>query len=328
MPGFGAFINVRIPARYDASAGRWFPMTREVRFNRSISQEDGLLANSYSRKFRISFAEARELVENDVRMLKESLELDGEVSLGRLGTICAGEEGTLRFSPLRSAGDLCREYGFTAVPGVISEEKSGQAEKNPCDSIAENQETHISDEDDRKVIREFDHNRYYYIPVSKFAVRAAASVILLLIATLSVFLPYSDREIEDRASVMPVADIIDSTLRDCMSETETKLDVRHASDSAAAATHDAIRPEVKESEAETEDKFHLIVGTFASRREAERYVGQTEAGDYNLHVIPSKRLFRVAAASASDKSSLIKTLNSDEIRTRFPGAWIWENQND
>lgn len=324
MPGFGAFINVRIPARFDASSGRWIPMTREVRFNRSISQEDGLLANSYSRKFQISFTEAREVVDNDVRILKESLELDGEVSLGRLGTICAGEDGTLRFSPLRSAIDMCREYGFPDVPGAEFINNTDNTGESHTDHVIGNTENHIPGNSDKNTIRELDHDRYYYIPVSKFAIRAAASVILLLVATLSVFLPYSSREIEDRASVMPVADIIDSTLRDCMSAQESELAGRHDSTRNVSSAPATLKPEVKETQTISEDKYYLIVGTFSSEREAERYVEHTESGDYSLRVVPSKRLFRVAAASASDKSTLIKDLNSDQIRNRFQGAWIWE----
>lgn len=59
VPGFGAFINARSEARVDSESGQVYPMMREVRFNSALVHDDGLLAGSFARKYRVPFAEGR-----------------------------------------------------------------------------------------------------------------------------------------------------------------------------------------------------------------------------------------------------------------------------
>ena len=66
VPGIGAFINIYQTPEFDTATGKITPMMREVRFNGAVRSDDGLLANSYARKYQISYREGAELLRQDI----------------------------------------------------------------------------------------------------------------------------------------------------------------------------------------------------------------------------------------------------------------------
>ena len=73
IPGFGSFLNVWHPARYDEATGLYHPIEREVRFNSALTHDDGLLASSFSRKYQVNFQEGRELLRHEISSLRDAL---------------------------------------------------------------------------------------------------------------------------------------------------------------------------------------------------------------------------------------------------------------
>lgn len=297
LPGFGAFINARCAAHYDPLTDRWIPMTKEVRFNQAVNHDDGLVANSYARKYSLTFHEARTLLNSDIKELRYLIENDGEVSLGHLGYISAGDENTIRFSPFQTAEQTNREVGLVSVGTQLnSQEFSDNA-------------------NEKRAERSLDFDRNYYIPVNKTAAKAAASLLLFFIVAISAILPSSGRMEEDQASVVPVNALIDSASMPMALEPK---EVYESQDSVP--DNDNLIPE------NSKKKYYLIVGTFRSEREAQKYINLNHGEESDLILVPSKTLFRVASASSNDKSELITELNSDSFKSRYSEGWIWENK--
>lgn len=297
LPGFGAFINARCAAHYDPFTDRWIPMTKEVRFNQAVNHDDGLVANSYARKYSLTFHEARTLLNSDIKELRYLIENDGEVSLGRLGYISAGDENTIRFSPFQTAEQTNRELGFVSVGTQLnSQEFSDNA-------------------NEKRAERSLDFDRNYYIPVNKTAAKVAASLLLVFIVAISALMPSSGRMEEDQASVVPVNALIDSAAMPMVQEPK---EVYESQDSVPG--NDNLIPE------NSIKKYYLIVGTFRSEREAQKYINLNHGEESDLILVPSKTLFRVASASSNDKSELITELNSDSFKSRYSEGWIWENK--
>lgn len=297
LPGFGAFINARCAAHYDPFTDRWIPMTKEVRFNQAVNHDDGLVANSYARKYSLTFHEARTLLNSDIKELRYLIENDGEVSLGRLGYISAGDENTIRFSPFQTAEQTNRELGFVSVGTQLnSQEFSDNA-------------------NEKRAERSLDFDRNYYIPVNKTAAKVAASLLLVFIVAISALMPSSGRMEEDQASVVPVNALIDSAAMPMVQEPK---EVYESQDSVPG--NDNLIPE------NSIKKYYLIVGTFRSEREAQKYINLNNGEESDLILVPSKTLFRVASASSNDKSELITELNSDSFKSRYSEGWIWENK--
>ncbi len=297
LPGFGAFINARCAAHYNPFTDRWIPMTKEVRFNQAVNHDDGLVANSYARKYSLTFHEARTLLNSDIKELRYLIENDGEVSLGRLGYVSAGDENTIRFSPFQTAEQTNRELGFVSVGTQLnSQEFSDNA-------------------NEKRAERSLDFDRNYYIPVNKTAAKVAASLLLVFIVAISALMPSSGRMEEDQASVVPVNALIDSAAMPMVQEPK---EVYESQDSVPG--NDNLIPE------NSIKKYYLIVGTFRSEREAQKYINLNNGEESDLILVPSKTLFRVASASSNDKSELITELNSDSFKSRYSEGWIWENK--
>ena len=336
LPGIGAFINAHTPAHFDSASSKWIPMTQEVRFNPAIIQEDGLLANSYARKYTLPFHDARNLLEADIKHFLTLLKEDGEVTIGRIGRLSKAENSSLLFTPLQSSSYMNRELGLIPVANDFAiAENCGSAKRETI--IFKKEETpaiedcniDVTDNEgsDNASHRRFDTKRNYYIPINKIFAKISASLILVFVLTLFVLFRTEDRFGEDRASVLPVEEIVDTTA--------SLAGIRSAHTASEAANNKISEDSIAEDTSSKENicenksshKFYLIVGTFKTEQEAERYINHLEGTHKNLSIIPSSTLFRVSIASSDDKSELLTELNSSAVAETFAGAWIWENKN-
>lgn len=300
VPGFGAFICRHIPASIDMLNGCILPSSKEFAFNRAIYQDDGLLVNSYSRKYGITSEEAHLAIARAVASLRNNLASGERISCGRIGSLSIGDEENILFSP---ASENPYSGSLPEVPLSFSH----------TDNVNESEATVSEDE--------ISESNYYHIRINKTFAHVAAMVIAVVAIGLAVmFNPIPSDNREQRASVVPVESMI--KIKDDRPAV--------AADSTAAASETISPSSVESTEEEViEPKFHfhhLIVGTFSSEREANSFAEKCECGSYKLKVVPSKKLYRVAAASSDSKDELRGILNSQECRGLFPNAWIWSEK--
>ncbi|MDE6339777.1 MAG: hypothetical protein K2K97_08340 [Muribaculaceae bacterium] len=326
LPGIGAFINAHTPAHFDKQTRTWYPMLNEVRFNQAVNQDDGLLANSYARKYTLPFHDARNLLDADIKHLLTLLKEDGEVTIGRLGALSITDGFVLLFTPMQSSSYTNKEVGLIPVRALMSSNKEFNS-SDPSIIIKESQEknditdfsTGVTDESTAQ--HRFNTEKNYYIPVNKIFAKVSASLIVIFMLTFFGLFHTDERPGEDRASVLPVKEIVDTTatltgLRKSPDTTET--------DQASSST-ELCNDTLIDSPMPIK-KYHLIVGTFKSEQEAKRYIRNIEGTYKNISLLPSSTLYRVSIASSDVKSELITTLNSSEISHNFEGAWIWEDK--
>lgn len=306
LPGIGAFINVYRSARFDEDMQIWFPMTREVRFNRALIHDDGLLASSYSRKLKISFEEGRQTLHKALEILCDSLNLDGEVTIGNLGILTRKGE-SLEFKPFQDAERLSKNLGFHPVD--IS-----QISENPDSSVSCAQMTMVKDhsqsgKENEKIRPVFDTSRNYYIPVNKIFAKVAASLVFVLIVALTVIMPISTRTQVDKASVLPVENLISDV--DKLINKETNEDAQIAENDTDDISSDC-------------EKFHAVIAVFTSHKEAEKYIEINKDCGYRLQIKDFGKQSRVIGMSASDKDELTAKIHEGDFKDKFRRAWIWE----
>lgn len=301
VPGFGAFINVRESAAISEAENRILPMQREVRFNSALNHEDGMLAHSFARRHRLSFAAGRDMVRRESESLQMVLESDGEATLGRLGIIRRNNEGNLSFHPFLTAKAITEEYGYHPV--TMPDKISSEAEMSLTES------SKLEDSNcTLKNPRQFDTNKNYYIAINKIFARVAASLILTVAIALSFMIPGYNTGHEEKASVMPVDEIITKNVEKATQPTPAT--------SAA--------PIVKEKDAEP---YHLIVATFRTRGEAENFIRQHVGSEYHLFIHESKKMCRISAKSANTYSELQNVLNSKSFKDEYGECWIWKDES-
>lgn len=307
VPGFGAFINVYHSALEDSKTHSFQPMTTEVRFNSALKHNDGMLATSYARRERVSYAEGREMVRVAVSDLLDTLALEGEVSIGRIGRIRTDKSGNLTFYPLLTPHRLSAALGYLPVkchaPAI---------EVAPAAAVTAT-ETVTAEPAVENPIKKFDTDRNYYIPINKMFARMAASFAVVAVLCLSLILPFTRDYHEDQASVVPVKAITTAV-------TKASQQIQAVEQPAPAA-----EPKVHEA-APLPKTWHLVVGTFRSQNEADNFISSKNDSPYELHTVASKRMVRVVAISATDKETLLPELNSPEFQSAFPQAWIFHQQ--
>lgn len=306
VPGFGAFINVYHSALEDFETHSLHPMTTEVRFNSALKHNDGMLATSYARRERVSYAEGREMVRVAVSDLQDTLALEGEVSIGRIGRIRTDKSGNLTFHPLLTPHRLSAALGYLPV-----KRHAPAVEVAPAAATAVT-ETETAEPAVENPIRQFDTDRNYYIPINKMFARMAASFAVVAVLCLSLILPFTRDYHEDQASVVPVKAITTAV-------TKASQQIQSEEQPAAAAEPEAEAAPLPKT-------WHLVVGTFRSQDEADNFISSKNDSPYELHTVASKRMVRVVAISATDKETLLPELNSPEFQSAFPQAWIFHQQ--
>lgn len=284
VPGIGAFLALERGARFDAETLTVYPAVREICFNASITHNDGVLASSVSRREGLDYSGAVSAIEEEAAQMKQAL-LQGSVQIGNLGTLSSTSEGNLQFSPA-SAEDEERLLGFAPV--------SLRSHKE------EPQEETIEEEPDYLIRK----SGYWYIPIPKTATKVAASLLLLAAVAISFLLPQSTgKTLPDKASVVPVVRV--------------EKPVKEAEPEATAEEVAPAEPQ----EVLPEAKAFLIVATFKSEAQAQRFIESNK--ESSLELVAGGSVFRVSAAKAETSDKLRTVLNSREMQSRFPEAWIW-----
>lgn len=309
VPGVGAFINVRHAAHFDVERQAWMPMRREVRFNAALSHDDGLLANSYARKNSVGYAEGRDLLMRDVKDLLRLLDEEREATLGHLGILSRGEEGTLLFSPQRSDVRMAELLGYFPAPVVSSRSESAipALESKPESSALElmTESDSLKAEMSPRREKRFDTKRNYYIPVNKIFARTAACFMIVVAVAAWVLLSLRPDAATDKASMVPPV--------------ETLIQTQKPAEDAKTAM-----PEERPEEIDTADaKYHLIVATFRTAAEAEKYISRHSDLGFDLKLLKGKTMYRVSAADSDDSASLYSLCISPEFQGSFSQAWVW-----
>lgn len=318
LPGFGAFINVRKGARFDEATQTWYPMTREIRFNKALIHDDGLLANSYARKNKLSFHEGRELLRRDIELMKRQIKEQGETTVGQLG-ILSLNENTIVFHPLHSSADMATMMGFAKAP--VNIEVSHESEISETFS---NHSERSEKAEGSKLNSKFNTRKNYYIPVNKIFAKTAACLAFIIAVAIGIILPVSNYNIIDKASVFPLEKLIPHFNDNSESNNEPLIEVESSVGREPHPQDTSFKEETVVEIPATEPSLYVIVATFDSAKEAEKFISSKESKDYDLTIVSTRTKARVAAYSSDDREELQNKMREQNFRNDFPGSWIWE----
>lgn len=102
VPGLGGFVAHHVQAQYDERDHSFIPPTRTLGFNPQLVINDSLLVQSYIDTFDISYPEALNRIEQEVKTIKGYLSEKGEFEFHGLGQLAYNHEGKLQFQPYSS----------------------------------------------------------------------------------------------------------------------------------------------------------------------------------------------------------------------------------
>lgn len=303
LPGIGAFIATRRNARIDSESETLLPPSREISFNPEVSTDDGMLAHSVARYLGCGFERGRQVVQKSLEHLSEELDSRGNVMVGNLGTL-SKQEGRLRFIPLMDSIRLERMLGSKSIPLSEPEMRPAYDEKN---------------------IDGFD-SRYYVIRIPKSMARVAAAVLATILVCLSVLLPSAERKSETMvASVVPVENLVNTSTNESVKEKIAEKEGLLVADPVAASEVNSENDKNAEPEA-GEERFYLIVGTFATESGAEKFRKMREAAGDDLEICKGRKGICRVSYARGERETLQAIMNGRDFQKQYPGAWIWERK--
>ncbi len=98
IPDFGGFVVNAVHSR-EGEGGAILPPACELVFNRDLTYNDGLMAQSYMKTYRLNFDSATLEIQNGVRDLKHRLYDHREVELGPLGSFTMHDDKRIVYTP-------------------------------------------------------------------------------------------------------------------------------------------------------------------------------------------------------------------------------------
>ena len=100
IPGLGGFVTNYRPSRLDEKRGVFYPPTKEISFNRSLTKNDGLLVNWMVRKEGINYEKANRRVAYFVEDIRVKLNQGQRVVFENVGILYCDRRFNILFEPV------------------------------------------------------------------------------------------------------------------------------------------------------------------------------------------------------------------------------------
>ena len=290
MPGIGAFVANRVSADFDDSTGRFTPPTRVISFNPAITNDDGLLASSISRRMKISVEQARERLEEESALMQRRLKAEGALKITRVGTLLRHSDSRLDFRP-----ECPWMFPF---PSVNCERK---AEKPIIEVI-------------RPAASERKSVAIVRVPLHLRRLRAAAAAVVIFLISFAISTPI-DLEQAQNASLAAPAFTAPEAPRFEIPTVTAAIELNISS-----APIDGLIPAVK-PEPERPKKYVVVVASLQSMEQANKFIRET--GFPGLQVLQCGDKFRVyASAGETQEEAMSAAMALDGFRSAFTDVWV------
>lgn len=335
VPGFGGFICNYSSASIHSGKYQFNPPFKKITFNRSLKNNDGLLANHLSQAEKISYSEANAAIAAFVDRINEELITHKRSGLNNIGAFYQREENKLLFEQDMEVNYLAESFGFTSFYSL-------SIKREP---IERKIERHLKD---KIIVPSKDQKGGITVrkpvPVMRYVAAAASLLIfvsVLFVSTKTELLqkisianlnPFSANEEPlyrmPEASPDPDPDAVkdnvnnllalrNDTLRflNIMIGGEFPIVVRLKEDAVTAGKS-------KNKEAKGKKRFHIIGGAFAVTENAEKFKKKLIQLGFDAVIIEKKdsHLQCVSYGSFATREEALQAM--EKIRSLQGDAWL------
>ena len=301
IPGFGGFVINSSPARRDGMA-TFHPPVSELVFNRYLTHNDGLLAQSFMKSDSIPFEAAMQKIEHAVQEMMRELREGRKIELGALGQFEMNSSKQFVYKPTAYVQPLFFGLKTASLKPLVQMQPSTV-------------KTHGEQKSPR---------------LRTIGITAAAAAVLLLLMFL---LPVGDRTIvHQSAQIISEMDLFGGRPHQLKSDeatTETGVAEELTDGTEVSALQEPVdeatvaEPEILVAN-EQMPRFYIIVGVYEVKEVAEKMMENLMDGGFSERGW-MKRPGRidVYAASFSNREEAEDTLR--KIHLKYPAyreAWI------
>jgi len=93
IPGFGAFITNYRSAKHNSTDHSFSPPSKQLTFNSQLVTNDGLLASYVAESHGISFENAMDRIEEQIKLWRKDFDKNEKVVLDQIGELELNTEG-------------------------------------------------------------------------------------------------------------------------------------------------------------------------------------------------------------------------------------------
>ena len=297
VPSLGGFITNYRSAQIHPVSHTFLPPSKTIRFNVKLQKSDGLLCNYIADCEGISFEDAQKKVAHFSNQIQNNLTHKKEAQINGVGLLTKESNGLISFEPNQTVNYLLDAFGLQEIqsPAILRKTKK-QSIPNQAASKARN------------------------IHAKKAVINWKVAAVLLPLIGLTSFFSYQKQDAvsdvyENYAYLnpfkeRPAALYTPRTPKIEVKENTTKPVVKTTKIEPITAAILVDEPK------ETQFKFHLIAGCFASELNAQNLVNNLITKGYKSTIIGQNNtgLYRVVFQSfAKKEAALTEMLQLKEI---------------
>lgn len=350
LPGFGGFIAHTVPAYYASEEHLYYPPTRNISFNASITMNDGLLAQSYMKSYQVDYARATYMIDVAIEELRDMLDEVGSVTLPRIGLIKQDIYQTIQFIPETAGISSPKHFGLSS----FFMQELGQLQAMSAKT-----------EQSQSVITQTE--KTFDLHISKHMLRQVMSTAAVLLLLLMVSLPIGEKKPTDIASLQLIKTINSEVVQETpaaitqettettsvISDTTTiasttiietenaAIESESSNDSqttiaeaviteseATEAANVTVAPEAEQHAAPTPQNvstrsYHIIVASLPNHRGADEIVNKYTAQGYtNVSLVERDGRIRISLTQFNNKDEANSYLSALRTNEAFANAWL------
>ena len=289
IPGFGGFVGNKKSAFIHPVSGIIYPPSKELLFNKNLTQNDGLLATHIAKQENIDLSETSSLIEDFVQSIQTELNSRSAFKLQKVGTFTKGKEENISFLQ-----DKNQNYNLASF-GMQANHKSKKVER----TISDEKEVIV------KTIKQKDFGE---------TLKRAAAVLVPLIG-LSLIGITQEENINDIYSQMANLNPFTNSKTEIVKEAPTKEIEVPIIEIIETEKVEIVIPIITE-----QHTYYIIAGAFAEQKNANKMLQKLKRWNYDASIVEGGNLMRVSYNSFSKKEEAIMALA--EIRKDNKSAWL------
>ena len=289
IPGFGGFVGNKKSAFIHPVSGIIYPPSKELLFNKNLTQNDGLLATHIAKQENIDLSETSSLIEDFVQSIQTELNSRSAFKLQKVGTFTKGKEENISFLQ-----DKNQNYNLASF-GMQANHKSKKVKR----TISDEKEVIV------KTIKQKDFGE---------TLKRAAAVLVPLIG-LSLIGITQEENINDIYSQMANLNPFTNSKTEIVKEAPTKEIEVPIVEIIETEKVEIVIPIITE-----QHTYYIIAGAFAEQKNANKLLQKLKRWNYDASIVEGGNLMRVSYNSFSKKEEAIMALA--EIRKDNKSAWL------
>lgn len=296
LPGLGLFQLKNVPASIDGDI--ILPPGKILLFDPTVKNNDGVLANYFSEKNKVSFFDACEQILDFVEKIQKELNNGDDVNLEKIGVLKKNASGNLIFTADTSVDYNIDSFGLTSITVALHSNKVKEIK-----TISDNKEPL--------------HVKKKKIPVA--AIWVMAVVLFLGSGITGIYFLRPDLLIK----------IGINKSREMQNDRSAIIDKNKQNNSSANKKDTVKNISQANSNNQTQQKdsvhYYIIAASFRIKGNADNYALQLRSTGHEPEIIfvPEKNLYAVSYNTYYDKTQAGQALE-DIKATKNAAAWIME----